>query len=198
MKFDEVAKREAQRAAVKALRDAPYNLNPKLSTSPAMLVQETPWVNTTTSFNFDFSVNGPALAPGVNNNVKIGMNDLFAVYGIQVLLATGTNPASFVYRAHGVLAADDAVYNSIVSIKTESSTYVDKIPGQYFRDFGSNANEYYGDVGMQLMNPIRIVNGRLGVFTVTIDVLNLTSALVISANTQISMRLHGVYGQVVG
>jgi len=225
MRFDQQSIREAQRRAYAALtspkmaeiertisgsgsdkqissrkivKDNPHYVPAKLTTSPGMLIQELAWTTTTTTFNFDFSINGPGLIAGTNNNSKIGKNDIFAVYGMQILLATGTNPASFIYRSHGVLATDNAVYNSTISIKTEASTYIDKIEGQYFREMGTNANEFYGEMGMQLVNPIRIVSGELGVFEVRVQIKNSTAALVISTNTLISMRLHGVYGQAQG
>ena len=123
---------------------------------------------------------------------------MFAIYGIQVLFGTGTNSADFIYRSHGVLPADDALYNSVFSVQTESSTYIDKMAGQFFRDNPANSNEYFGEIGLQIINPIRIVTGELGKFNVIITILNPISSLVLSANTVVSMRLHGVYGQAQG
>jgi hypothetical protein len=171
---------------------------PKLTTSPAMIIQELPWVNTVTEFTFDFSQNAPVQIPGTNNNVNLSKNDVFAIYGVQILFATGTNSASFIYRSHGVLPADDALYNSVITSKIESSVYVDKMAGQFFRDNPVNSNEFYGEIGMQLINPIRVVSGELGVFNFKVNLLNPIAALVISANTLISFRLHGVYGQAKG
>jgi hypothetical protein len=171
---------------------------PKLTSSPGMIIQELGWVNTTTTFNFDFSQTAPAQLPGVNNNVTLAKNDVFAIYAFQILFGTGTNSADFIYRSHGVLPADDSMYNSTVSVKTESSTYIDKMEGQFFRDNPANSNEYYGEIGLQVINPIRIVSGELGVFKLILTLKNPIAALVISANTVISMRLHGVYGQAQG
>jgi hypothetical protein len=217
MRFDQGAVMEGERRAYNALTspliketynengmiktrtiENPHYVPPKLTTSPAMLIQELAWVNTTTTFLFDFSINGPAQTPGVNNNIVLKKNDVFAFYGMQILLATGTNAASFIYRAHGVLPADDSAYNSVLSIKTESSTYIDKMEGQYFRDNAANANEYYGDMGLQIINPVRIISGEMGVFQVVLTLKNPSSALVFSTNTLLSMRLHGVYGQARG
>lgn len=175
-----------------------HYVQPKLTSSPGMIIQELPWVNTTQQFTFDFSQNGPPQVPGVNNNTTLSKNDVFAIYAIQILFGTGTNSASFVYRSHGVFPADDSMYNSTLQIKTESSTYVDKMDGQFFRDNPANSNEYFGEIGMQIINPVRIVSGELGVFTVNLVLKNPIAALVISANTVISMRLHGVYGQAQG
>ena len=217
MRFDQSSIMEAQRRAFKALTspkikihewqgtklvervvDNKHYVPAKLCTAPAMLIQELPWVNTTQTFTFDFSINGPNQLPGVNNNIKIGKNDIFAFYGLQLLFAGGTNSASFIYRSHGQLATDDAAYNSFIQIKTESSTFVDKMEGQYFRDQAANANEFYGDMGLQILNPVRIVSGELGVYQVSLNLKNPTAALVISANQVLSLRLHGVYGQAAG
>ena len=171
---------------------------PKLATSPAMLIQELPWVNTTQQFNFVFSISAPAQIPGTNNNIVIAKNDIFCIYGVQILLATGTNSADFVYRSHGVLPTDDAVYNSTVQFLVESSKYVVNMEGQFFRDNPPNANEYYGEMGLQIITPLRTVSGEQGTFTVSLNLKNPTAPLVISPNTLISMRLHGVYGQAGG
>lgn len=188
-------------SGAKATKHKMFNQNyadPKLTTSPAMLIQEVPWVNSTQSFTFDFSINGPQQTPGLNNNIVIGKNDIFAAYGVQLLFGTGTNSADFIYRSHGVLVADDSAYNSIIQLKVETSTFIDKMEGQFFRDTAANANEYWAEAGMQLINPIRIVNGELGTFKVFLNLKNPISTLVLSANTVLSMRLHGVYGQAKG
>jgi len=218
MRFDSVSILDAQRRAYKALtapfivsstidstgkaqkstKKNPHYTPPKLTTSPAMLVQELPWVNTTKQFVFDFSISGPQQVPGVNNNIVIAKNDTFAVYGVQMLIATGTNAADFIYRSHGVLPTDDAIYNSFITMTIESSTYVTKMEGQFFRDNPANSNEYFGEIGLQLINPIRLISGEQGKYNVTLNLKNPTSPLVISANTLISMRLHGVYGQAQG
>lgn len=187
--------------AALAIKETKFNqsyADPKNTTSPAMLIQELPWVNSTQQFTFNFSINGPQQTPGVNNNITIGKNDIFAVYGFQLLFATGTDSADFIYRSHGVLPADDSAYNSFLQLKVENSTFIDKMEGQFFRDTASNSNEFWGEAGMQLINPIRIVNGELGTFNVILNLKNPISTLVLSTNTMLSMRLHGVYGQAKG
>lgn len=228
MRFDQMAIREQQRKAYAALtartiivpRATPgdeqlgmtkdgqvliknkHYVSAKLTSSPGMLIQELPWVNTSTQFIFDFSQNGPQQIPNVNNNSVIFKNDIFAVYGMQILFGTNSAPpigsAACIYRSHGVLPADDAMYNSTVSMVTESSTYINKMEGQLFRDNPSNSNEYFGEIGLQLLNPIRIISGELGKFQIVISLKNAISGLVLSTNTVISMRLHGVYGQAQG
>lgn len=171
---------------------------PKLTSSPAMLIQELPWVNTTQTFSFNFSLTGPLQTPGTNNNITIAKNDVFAIYALQILFATGTNSADFIYRSHGVLPSDDSLYNSIITMKTENNTFIDKMEGQFFRDNPANSNEYYGEIGIQIINPIRVISGELGVFNITITLKNPIAMLVISDNTMVSLRLHGVYGQAQG
>jgi hypothetical protein len=178
---------------------------PKLTSSPAMLVQELQWINTTTQFVFDFSIQGPGALP-LSNNIAIGKNDVFAAYGFQFLfgtqsgayLSSATNTAATVYRSHGVLPADDSFYNSVIQLKIESSTYIDKMEGQFYRDTPFNSNEYYGEIGLQLINPIRLVSGELGKFQLIVNLKNPIAGLVISANTILSCRMHGVYGQAQG
>ena len=223
MRFDQLALGRAQRRAYAALtapavaehirekgsgmsapqikKEIKANNNyadPKQTTSPAMLIQELPWVNSTQQFVFDFSINGPQQVPGVNNNINIGKNDVFAIYGIQMLFATGTNSAAYIYRSHGVLPNDDSAYNSYIQMKVETNTFIDKMEGQFFRDNPANSNEYFGEIGLQLINPIRVVNGELGTFKIFLNLKNPISTLIISTNTMLSMRLHGVYGQAKG
>jgi hypothetical protein len=191
-------KKDQGKAPVKVAKNNANYVPPKLTSSPGMIIQELPWINSQTQFSFNFAQNGPPQTPGLNNNVTLGKNDVFAIYAFQVLFGTGTNSADFVYRSHGVLPADDSLYNSVISVQTESSTYIDKMAGQFFRDNPANSNEYFGEIGLQIINPIRIVTGELGKFNVVISLLNPISSLVLSTNTVVSMRLHGVYGQAQG
>lgn len=211
MRYDQSAIRDAQRLALAVLTapktnvldqngrvcevDNQYYVNPLNVTMPIELVQETPWINTTQVFNFDFSINAPVQVPGVNNNVILGQNNVFAPYAIKLKFGSGANAANRIYRARGITPNDDALYNSLVSIRFEQSTLVDKIQGQSFRDVMTAVNEDYSDTGMVLINPIRIVSGKLGTFTLTINLLNPIAALVISANQFISARLVGCFGQ---
>jgi hypothetical protein len=181
-----------------------YYVNPKNVTSPAMLIQEQAWVNTTQNFTFDFSINGPGFVAGLNN-IAITKNSVFCAYGLQVLFGTQSGAfgtagaaASTIYRSHGVLPADDSVYNSVISMKIEQSTFIDKMEGQYFRDNPANSNEYFAEAGLQLLRPLRILTGELGVFEINIGIKNPIAALTLSANTYVSCRLHGVYGQAQG
>lgn len=211
MRYDQVAVREAQRKAFEVITAPtmkeknsagqicdvanPYWVNPLNVTMPMKMVQEIAWVNTTQQFNFDFSINAPVQIPGTNNNVILGQNNVFVCYGIQILFGDGANAANRVYRSFGATANDDALYSSLVSIRMEQSTLIDKVNGQDFRDVPNAVTEFNSLDGMLLINPVRIVSGKLGTFTLNLNLLNPISALVISANQFVSARLVGAYGQ---
>jgi len=212
MKYDQVAIREAERRAFDTITnpkmatkgdngaicevDNPYWVNPLNVSMPVTLVQEVAWVNTTQNFAFDFSINAPVQVPGTNNNVILGQNNVFVLYGIQILFRDGASSANGVYRSFGNTVNDDALYNSLVSIRMEQSTLVDKVNGQNFRDVPEGAITAFNALdGLLLINPVRIVSGKLGTFTLNLNLLNPTSALIISASQFISVRLRGAYGQ---
>lgn len=211
MRYDQVAIREAERKAFEVITapsmdikddtgkicqvENKYWVNPLNVTMPMNLVQEIPWVNTTQNNNFDFSINAPAQVPGTNNNVILGQNNVFVCYGIQILFRDGASSANGVYRSFGNTPNDDSLYNSVVSIRMEQSTLIDKVNGQNFRDVPNAVTEFNALDGMLLINPVRIVSGKLGTFMLSINLLNPISALVISASQFISVRLRGAYGQ---
>lgn len=211
MRYDQVAIREAERKAFEVITSPTmqaknsagdicnvaneYWVNPLNVTMPMKLVQEIPWVNTTQNNVFDFSINAPVQVPGTNNNVILGQNNVFVCYGIQILFRDGASSANGVYRSFGNTPNDDALYNSLVSIRMEQSTLIDKVNGQDFRDVPNAVTEFNSLDGMLLINPVRIVSGKLGTFALSINLLNPISALVISASQFISVRLRGAYGQ---
>lgn len=212
MKYDHVAIREAERKAFEVITATatqeknangeicntanPFWVNPLNVTMPMELVQETPWVNTGQQFNFDFSINAPVQVPGTNNNVILGQNNVFVAYGLKLLFRDGASSANGVYRSFGNTPNDDSLYNSLVSIRLEQSTLIDKVNGQNFRDVPEGAVTSFNALdGLLLINPVRIVTGKLGTFTLSINLLNPISALVISANQFVSARLVGAYGQ---
>lgn len=211
MRYDQIAVREAQRLALDVItaetvkvkddkgniidQDNPYWVNPLNVTMPMKLVQELPWVNSTQQFQFDFSITAPIQAPGVNNNVILGQKNIFVGYGIQILFGDGANSANRIYRSFGNTPNDNSLYNSLISLRMEQSTLVDRVNGQDFRDVPNAITEFNALDGMLLINPVRIVPGDLGIFSLIINVLNPIAALVMSANMFISARLVGAYGQ---
>lgn len=172
-----------------------YYVNPLNVTMPATLTQETPWVNTTQQFSFDFSINGPGQTPGTNNNIPLGLNNVFVIYGIQILFGEGSNAANRIYRSFGNTPNDDSLYNSFVQIKMAQSTLIDKVDGRSFRDVPDVVTAADEDLGMVLINPVRIITGDLGFFTLFINVMNPISTLVITDSMFLSVRLKGAFGQ---
>jgi len=215
MRYDEQAKRESQRKAFDLITQREltkrttnpdgsftdtkvankFYVDPLNVTIPATLTQELPWVNTGGQFIFDFSINAPAQVPGVNNNRVLPKNNVFVIWGLQLLFGTGANAANRVYRSFGLTANDDSLYNSTMSVKMEQSTLIDFAEGRDFRDVPQTATEGWADDGMVLINPVRIITGEMGVFKLFITLLNPISALVISDNTVVSARLKGAMGQ---
>lgn len=218
MRYDHQAIREAQRKclevitapSVKVKNDKgqicdernPYWVNPLNVSMPIKLVQEIPWVNTTQNNIFDFSITAPNQVPGVNNNVILGQKNVFCCYGIQILFSEhqangvgGLTSANAIYRSFGNTVNDDALYNSLISIRFEQSTLVDRVNGQDFRDVPNVVTEFNSNDGMLLINPIRIVPGDLGIFSMFINLLNPIATLTITPNMFISARLVGAFGQ---
>ncbi len=211
MKYDQIAVREAQRLALSVITaetvkvkddkgvlcDAPnpYWVNPLNVTMPMKLVQELPWVNSTQQFQFDFSITAPNQTPGTNNNVILGQKNIFVGYGIQILFGEGANSANRVYRSFGNTVNDNSLYNSLISMRMEQSTLIDRVNGQDFRDVPNSITEFNALDGMLLINPVRIVPGDLGTFQLNINLLNPISTLTISPNMFISVRLTGCFGQ---
>jgi len=211
MRYDQQAIRDAERLAFRTItaqeqtgKNADgvickipnkYWVNPLNVTMPMKMVQEVPWLNTNQELIFDFSINAPNQIPGTNNNVILGQNNVFVGYGIQILFGDGTNAANRIYRSRGLTPNDDALYNSLISVRMEQSTLIDKVNGLDFRDVETAPGEFYATAGMILINPIRIVSGKLGTFSLAIRMLNPFAALVISPNQFVSVRLLGAYGQ---
>lgn len=67
-----------------------------------------------------------------------------------------------------------------------------------FLDNPANSNEFYGEIGMQIINPVRIITGELGKFQFVVTLKNPIAALVISTETVVSFQVHGIYGQAKG
>lgn len=208
MRFDLQSVREAQRQAYKTLANPtiitdhgpkpnPYRTNPASISMGAQLIQEQPYTNQNTTFSFDFSINAPIATPTLGN-VVLGKNNVFVFYAIQILIGEGTNANTRIYRSRGITSNDDAIYNSIITMKFEQSTLIDKMNGLNFRDVGTNANEFWSEAGLSLINPQRVVSGELGVFNLTINLINSIAGVVLSPNQFLSVRLHGAFGQASG
>ncbi len=200
MRFDLQSVREAQRQAYNTLANEnnnPFYTPPAQITMAAQLIQEQPFVNTAQQFTFDFSLNGPVASPTLNN-VTLGKNNIFVCYGFQMLLGEGANGNNRIYRSRGNTSNDESIYNSNTTLKLESNTVVDKMNGLGYKDVGTNANEWWNEAGLQLINPQRILTGELGTFQVTITLYNSISLLTLTPDLFLSFRLIGCLGQAVG
>lgn len=200
MRFDLQAVREAQRQAYQTLTadaSSPFYTPPAQTTMTAKLVQELPFSAANQEYIFDFSINGPGPS-NILNNVTLGKNNVFVCYAFQLLIGEGANGNNRIYRSRGLTPDDNSIYNSNTQLKLESNVVIDKMDGIGYMDVGTNANEFWAEAGLQLINPQRILTGELGTFEVKLRILSPINALTISPNLFLSMRLIGCLGQAVG
>lgn len=191
--FQEIVKPDGKR---EQLRNK-FAVKPEQVTAPATLIQEIDYTNQTNIYQFDFSINGQPAgsnAPGTNN-VILGKNNVAVIWGLKILQGQGATNTNRIYRSRGITPNDDSLYNSVVSVKFENSTLVDKIEGQSFRDRFTNPNEFDGNMGMVLWRPLRVVTGEVGTFQVNIQVLGSMAGLVLTDDVKISVRPMIVFGQ---
>lgn len=209
MRFDAQALMEAERRAYNFLAKKEsklpdgtvvankYYTPENQITMSAQLIQELPYTNAVDSFKFNFSATAPPTSPTLGN-VTLGKTQVFAIYAVQLLIGQGATANNRIYRSRGITVDDDSIYNSTFQMKVETNTYIDDLNGHQFRDVGTNANEFWAEAGMTLINPIRVVNGELGTFNCSINLLNSISTLTLTANLFLSLRLHGALGQAQG
>lgn len=220
MKYDHVAIQDAQRRAFALLKERflvskvwdgsnwvpsavenEYVTKATNITMPSHLVQETPWVTTGGQvFKFDFSISAPGPnVPGAvvptTNNILLGQNNTASVYAIKILQGEGETPASRVYRSRGVTPADNALYNSVINMEFENSTLIKNAPGKDFLDQYASIDEFDSNSGLVLINPQRILTGKLGVFQLSINIIQSISTLILTPNTFISAQLYVALGQ---
>ena len=199
MRSDQQALTRAQRFAYDVLttgiKDATgkYIIDPVPpvnQTIPAVIMQELPFTAAAaTNLVFRFGSNAPQ-PTGILNNRVLGDNDIMAIYGVQVLYGVGANANNRVYNTLGVTPADDSIYNGFMQIQYENKQRTTLLDMNQFRD----ASPRDGLTGFAFINPIPVLTGRLGTFEVTIQFPNITG-LVITANSFISVRLHGALGR---
>ena len=209
MKYDQIALQRSQRHAYDTMARPvmtgpdgktfknPYKVSEVNITEPAILIQEQAFVNTLNNFTFDFSQTAP-VATAALNNVLLGTNNIFVIYGIQLLLGEGATGNNRVYRSFGVTPNDESIYNSVLSLTLEQSNVIANMDGQQFRDFDTSPLNFWNTAGMVLINPQRILTGRLGIFKINISLINSIAGLALTANTFLSVRLHGALGQAAG
>lgn len=172
-----------------------WYVNPNNITCPSILVQELPLDGSTNVLTYNFSQTAQQQTPELNN-VLLGINDIFVIYGIQVLFGVGATGNTRQYFTHGLLAADNAVYQgSTMAMQFEQSENIKNID---MNDFLYNeTTDYKPEEVVKLVNPLRMITGRLGTFNIKINMQALTG-LTFTPNAFVSVRLHGALGQASG
>jgi hypothetical protein len=196
MKYDQLALQQAQRYAFETLaagitnadnsviKPAPVNI-----TMGAMLIQELAYTNSGSPYLFQFGNQAP-VGTSTLNNVVLGNNNAMIVYGIQILIGIGANANNRIYQSTGVTQNDNSIYNGQLQLSLESNQPIQKMDMQQFYEEGPN-NTF---MGFQFINPMRNVTGKLSRFEVAIVLPNSISALTLTSNLFISVRLHGALG----
>lgn len=171
--------------------DPNLKVDAKQITAPATLIQEIPLTTASNILSFDFSNNAPGPTAALNNK-RLGENDLFTIYGYQMLIGQGATVASRIYRAFGPSPQDNAPYNGELRLQLESNIAMKLIDTQQMRkEDGTKHDQYDGAI---VVNPLRTITGRVATFNVQV-IMGDISALVFTANLFVSMRLLGVVGQ---
>lgn len=171
----------------------PYYAQPAYVTSPVTLIQEMAFAPAG-PYQFTFTaVQAPQSSPILNNRV-LSVNQVVCIYGIQILQGLGALAVNRIYRSYGIAANDNAIYNSTINMQLETNTLIDGIDGQEFRDTPNSPTESWDNMGMKLVQPLRIFTGSLGRLFLNIVPNNSLAALPLTANTFLSMRLKCVLG----
>lgn len=171
--------------------DKKFKLDPKQITSPASLIQELPLTPATNLLVFNFGNNAPQPTQ-VLNNFLLGENDIFCIYGYQLLIGQGATITNRIYRAFGPSVQDNAPYNSQLRLQLESNIAMKLIDTKQMRkEDGTKTDQYDGAI---VVNPLRVITGRVATFQVQI-VMPDVSTTVFTPNLFVSMRLLGVLGQ---
>jgi len=172
-----------------------WHVDPASVTCPSVLVQEQPLDGTKNTLQFDFSQTAPQPSP-VLGNVLLGINDVAVFYGVQVLLGVGALSVSRQYFTHGLLAADNALYQGAnMSMQFEQSQAIKNIDMNDFRY--EEGTDYKPEEVVKLMQPLRLITGRLGTLLISINMQSLTG-LVFTPNLFVSVRIHIALGQAKG
>lgn len=172
-----------------------WHVNPNNITCPSILVQELPLDGSTNVLTYNFSQTAQQQTPELNN-VLLGINDIFIIYGVQVLFGVGAQGVTRQYFTHGLLASDNAVYQgATMAMQFEQSQNIKNIDMNDF--LYTETTDYKSEEVVKLVNPLRMITGRLGTFNITINMQALTG-LTFTPNAFVSVRLHGALGQASG
>ena len=192
---DQLALQQAERYAfetlAKGVRIGDSVIKPAIEniTTPAMIMQETPFVNTQNTFTFEYGNQAPT-GTATLNNIVLGNNNSFVMYGIQFLIGNGANANNRIYTSTGITQNDNSIYNGQLSLSLESNVPVQKM--DMFSFFEQTPNIQYP--GLVLIQPNRVLTGKLSKFQVTIALPNSISALALTPNLFLSCRLWGALG----
>jgi len=175
-----------------------FYTDPRLVTMPATLQQELPFTNAGT-YEFNFSSTNAVGPSATLNNFILPQNNVAACYGVRLRIGYGALGNTRVYQCFGNTAADNSIYNSNIILTIESENQVTNFFVDDFKDVPDNSpNEINKYNGVMLMNPVRLISGKLGVFTMTIKTLSSISALSLSDDAFLSLTLLCAFGQASG
>ncbi len=162
-------------------------------TSPYTLIQEIAY-NAAGPFQFNFTAVQAPPPSAVANNRVLSVNQTVCIYGFQLLQGQGALAVNRIYRSYGIAVNDNAIYNSTFNMQLETNTLIDGIEGQSFRDTPTAPTESWDNMGLKLIQPLRIFNGDLGRLFINIVPNNSLAALILTPNLFLSMRLLCVLG----
>lgn len=164
-------------------------------TCPSKIMQELPLNGASNVLNFIFSQNAPIQTPTLNN-VTLAQNDIFMMYGLSVLFGVGALGVQRTYFTHGLLSSDNGLYQgSVMNIQFEQSQSIKNIDMMSF--LYTEGTNFKQEETEMLINPMRKLTGKLGTFTVSINMQSL-AGLVFTPNAYVRVSLLGVLGQAEG
>lgn len=161
-------------------------------TAPSIIRQEIQFVNTRETYKFQFGSKAPQASASLNN-VVLGDNDIFAAYGMQILLGYGADASDRSYVSAGLAPDDNSLYNGTAAIQYESNRSVVNVPMQSFKE-DNLLNGMQNLSGFIYINPIRVTSGQLATYNVIVELPDI-SALTITPDLFISVIMHGALGQ---
>jgi hypothetical protein len=170
----------------------------RLITMPSTLQQEVVF-DTTGTYTFNFAATNAVAASATLNNFTLPQNNVAAVYAMRLRLGYGATSNTRQYQTYGATLSDNSIYNSNAILTIESENQMTNFSVDDFKEVPDNnprGIEKYS--GMMLINPVRIISGKLGVFQVQIKTLSSLAGLDISPNLYLSLTLMCAFGQASG
>ncbi len=162
-------------------------------TSPYTLIQEIPYL-AAGPYQFNFTAVQAPPPSAIANNRVLSVNQTVCIYGFQILQGLGAQANNRLYKSYGIAVNDNAIYNSTINMQLETNTLIDGIEGQQFRDTPTAPTESWDNMGLKLIQPLRIFNGDLGRLFINIVPNNSLANLVLTPDLFLSFRLLCVLG----